>query len=165
MSRAVRLLVLSLALCASAGRACAEGREVILVREGPALSKYVYRSGQLIEQAAWSATGRFLCGATPPMQGLASHYGGGDLFTGSKTANGETLDDARLTAAHRTLPLGSVVRVTSDLTGRSVVVRVNDRGPFFHDRVIDLSAAAANALGIRERGLAPVRLTVVPPAR
>lgn len=165
MTLAHRFLVLSLALCvSSAGRVRAEGREVILVREGAALSKYVYRNKELIEQAAWSRTGRFLAGPHP-MQGLASHYGGGDIFTGSKTANGETLDDARLTAAHRTLPIGTWVRVTSELTGRSVVVRVNDRGPFFHDRVIDLSAAAANAIGIRECGLAPVRLTVIPPRR
>lgn len=149
---------------ALASSCLAEGRQVILVREGDAVSKYVYREGQLVEEAAWAATGRYLPSAAP-MSGLASHYGGGDIFTGSKTSNGETLDDAKLTAAHRTLPLGTWVRVTSDLTGRSVTVRVNDRGPFFHDRMIDLSAAAASALGIRERGLAPVHLQIVPPAR
>ena len=160
MSFASRCLL----LCALVGIAHAEGREVILVHEGDAMSKYVYRQGQLVEQAAWSATGRFL-GTAEPMSGLASHYGGGDIFTGSKTSNGETLDDGKLTAAHRQLPIGTWLRVTSELTGRWVTVRVNDRGPFFHDRVIDLSAAAANRLGIRERGLAPVRLQVIPPVR
>jgi rare lipoprotein A (peptidoglycan hydrolase) len=142
----------------TAGLLHAEGREVILVREGPCLSKYVYRSGQLLEQASWSATGRYLGGAGSPYSGLASHYGGGDVFTGSKTSNGETLDDAKLTAAHRTLPIGTLLRVTNAVNGRTCVVRVNDRGPFFHDRVIDLSAAAAKAIGIQQCGLAPVTL-------
>lgn len=159
MSFASRCLI-TLVLAASCH---AEGREVILVREGAAMSKYVYRQGQLLEQAAWSDTGRSLPPAQP-MYGLASHYGGGDIFTGSKTSNGETLDDGKLTAAHRTLPIGTWVRVTALQTGRSVTVRINDRGPFFHDRMIDLSAAAANALGIRERGLAQVSLSILPAA-
>ena len=165
MSNGRRLACAAAACLLSAGLALAEGREVILVREGTCMSKYVYREGRLLEQATWSATGRFLGGSTPTMQGLASHYGGGDIFTGSKTANGETLIDARMTAAHRTLPLGSWVRVTNSLTGASCTVRVNDRGPFFHDRVIDLSAAAARALGIQERGLAPVTLTLLTSGR
>lgn len=163
---ATRRLLLGLALALSgAAAAHAEGREVIIVREGDATSKYVYRSSQLVEQGAWNATGRFVTAGADPMNGLASHYGGGDIFTGSKTSNGETLIDSKLTAAHRVLPIGTWLRVSCEATNRWVNVRVNDRGPFFHDRVIDLSAAAATALGIRERGLAPVRLQVIPPPR
>ena len=161
-----RFLACAAAACVlSVAPVRADGREVILVREGTCMTKFVYRSGQLLEQATWSATGRFMGGYTPTMSGLASHYGGGDQYTGSKTANGETLDDAKLTAAHRTLAIGTVVRVTNSLNGRTCTVRVNDRGPFFHDRVIDLSAAAARELGIQERGLAPVTLAVVTSGR
>ena len=85
--------------------------------------------------------------------GIASVYSGG------QTANGERVIDSRLTAAHRTLPFGTLVRVTSRSNGRSVVVRINDRGPFVAGRVIDLTAAGAHALGFS--GLAPVTLAVV----
>jgi rare lipoprotein A len=85
--------------------------------------------------------------------GIASVYSGG------KTANGEQALAGRLTAAHKTLPFGTLVRVTHVKTGRSVVVRINDRGPFVGGRVIDLTPAGAHALGFS--GLAPVNLTVV----
>jgi rare lipoprotein A len=98
----------------------------------------------------------------PPIQwGLASHYGGGDPFTGRETATGEFLDDRAMTAAHRTYPLNSRVRVTNLLDGRSVLVRVNDRGPFFTGRIVDLSVAAARELGMFHRGLAPVRVELI----
>src|SRR5205823_242124 len=77
----------------------------------------------------------------------------------SRTASGETCDPTRLTAAHRTLPFGTLVRVTSSRNGSSVVVRINDRGPFTRGRVIDLTPAAAHELGFS--GLTPVRLDVV----
>jgi rare lipoprotein A len=77
----------------------------------------------------------------------------------SRTASGETCDPTRLTAAHRTLPFGTLVRVTSSRNGNSVVVRINDRGPFTRGRVIDLTPAAAHQLGFS--GLTPVRLDVV----
>lgn len=86
--------------------------------------------------------------------GIASWYGPG--FHGRKTASGERFDQNDLTAAHRTLPFGTRVRVVDEKTGRSVIVRINDRGPFAHGRVIDLSKGAAQALGVQ--GLARVKL-------
>src|SRR5215211_4214049 len=84
---------------------------------------------------------------TKPIQsGAASWYGPG--FHGKKTANGERFNTNALTAAHKTLPFGTQLRVTNERTGKSVVVRINDRGPYAHGRVIDLSKAAAEAVGI-----------------
>jgi rare lipoprotein A len=91
--------------------------------------------------------------------GLASWYGAD--FHHKRTANGERFDMYALTAAHRTLPLNSYVRVTVLATGRSVVVRINDRGPYVADRIIDLSARAARDLGMRENGVERVRVTLV----
>ena len=76
-----------------------------------------------------------------------------------RTASGESSEAARLTAAHRTLPFGTMVRVTNSRNGSSVIVRINDRGPFTRGRVIDLTPAAAHQLGFS--GLTPVRLDVV----
>ncbi len=87
--------------------------------------------------------------------GIASVYG----YSGGRTADGEKMSTAGLTAAHRTLPFGTLVRVTNARNGRSVVVRINDRGPFVAGRVIDLTPAAARALGFS--GLAKVSLDVV----
>jgi rare lipoprotein A len=92
-------------------------------------------------------------------RGFASWYGPG--FHGQKTANGERYDMHQLTAAHRTLPLGSVVSVHSVRTGRDVVVRINDRGPFVRDRVIDLSLSAAKAIEMLGPGTDEVTLHVV----
>ena len=94
-------------------------------------------------------------------QGLASWYGGADGFEGKPTASGEIYDSSLLTAAHRDLPLGTLVEVTNVETGASVRVRVNDRGPFVHGRVIDLSQAAARKIGVIGPGTAMVRLTIV----
>ena len=91
--------------------------------------------------------------------GIASWYG--HDFHGRSTANGEIYDMHALTAAHPTLPLPSHVRVENVATGRSIIVRVNDRGPFVSGRIIDLSHAAATALGFTSRGLAEVRVTYV----
>jgi len=91
--------------------------------------------------------------------GIASWYGPG--FHGKTTANGELYDMYAFTAAHKTLPFGTVVEVVDLDTGRSVVVRINDRGPFVPGRIIDLSYAAAEALGILERGTARVGLIVL----
>lgn len=88
--------------------------------------------------------------------GVASWYG--PNFHGKKTANGETFDKYAMTAAHRTLPLPSMVRVTNLANGKSVDVRINDRGPFAHNRIIDLSYAAAKKLGFTENGVAKVRV-------
>jgi len=91
--------------------------------------------------------------------GVASWYG--EPFHGRKTANGETYDMYGLTAAHRTLPLGTVLRVTERPTGRSVEVRVNDRGPFIDGRILDLSYGAAESLGMVNKGIANVTIEVI----
>jgi rare lipoprotein A len=95
--------------------------------------------------------------------GLASWYG--PNFHGRKTANGEVFNMNDLTAAHPTLPLPSYVRVTNLKNNRSVVVRVNDRGPFSRDRVIDVSATAASMLDFKRVGVAKVKVEYVGPAR
>src|SRR3954469_14323989 len=84
--------------------------------------------------------------AKPIQSGGASWYGPG--FHGKRTANGERFNTHALTAAHKTLPFGTQLRVTNERTGQSVVVRINDRGPYAHGRVIDLSKAAAETVGI-----------------
>lgn len=91
--------------------------------------------------------------------GVASWYG--KLFQGKETASGERYNMNALTCAHRTLPLGSLVRVTNLRNDKSVVVRVNDRGPVPENRVIDLSYAAAGFLGLRHSGTAPVRIELI----
>ncbi len=91
-------------------------------------------------------------------RGVASWYGPG--FHGRKTANGEIYDMHGLTAAHRTLPLGSVVQVRSLTTGRTVTVRVNDRGPFAKNRILDLSQAGARVLGMVGNGTDQVEIRV-----
>lgn len=91
--------------------------------------------------------------------GVASWYGPG--FDGRQTANGEIYDQYALTAAHRTLPLGTWVRVTNVASDRAVVVRVNDRGPYVDDRVIDLSLGAAQRIDLVRAGIAPVRIEVL----
>lgn len=91
--------------------------------------------------------------------GIASWYG--DEFHGRTTANGEIFDKHRLSAAHTTLPLPTLVEVENLETGQRVVVRVNDRGPFVDDRVIDVSHAAAKALGFERAGLARVRVRYI----
>ena len=92
-------------------------------------------------------------------QGVASYYG--KRFHGRRTANGERFDMHALTAAHRTLPFGARVEVTNPSTGRSVVVRINDRGPFHGGRVIDVSRAAAEKLGLIARGHGTVQLALL----
>jgi rare lipoprotein A len=88
--------------------------------------------------------------------GQASYYS--NAFAGRRTASGEVYKPGALTAAHRTAPFGSRMRVTMISTGQSVVVRINDRGPFHKGRVIDLSYAAAKAIGLHRRGTGAVRL-------
>ena len=88
--------------------------------------------------------------------GVASFY-----TEGTETASGEKFDTHDLTAGHPTLPFGTKLRVTNTATGRSVTVRVNDRGPYVHGRVVDVSYSAADALGIVDKGIANVKLDVV----
>ena len=97
--------------------------------------------------------------AVHALEGQASWYGG--KFQGRLTANGEVFDTTELTAAHKTLPFGTIVEVTNLSNGRTVQVRINDRGPFVEGRVIDLSRAAADALGMAGDGVAPVRVAII----
>jgi peptidoglycan lytic transglycosylase len=110
-----------------------------------------------------SRLGAALCGATlllaltpaaNAQSGIASVY----AYHGGRTASGERVSPGALTAAHRSLPFGTRVRVTNERNGRSVVVRINDRGPFVRGRIIDLTPAAARAIGMS--GLAPVEVNV-----
>jgi rare lipoprotein A len=94
--------------------------------------------------------------AHPASSGVASFYS-----EGQETANGEQFNPNELTAAHPTLPFGTRLRVTNVSTGRSVTVRVNDRGPFVHGRVVDVSYSAARQLGMLHAGVANVKLDVV----
>ena len=91
--------------------------------------------------------------------GKASWYGPG--FHGRRTASGEIFNQNALTAAHRNLRFGTRVKVTNLINGRSITVRINDRGPYSKSRVIDLSAAAARSLGLIKSGVAPVKVTVL----
>jgi rare lipoprotein A len=93
-----------------------------------------------------------------PMTALAQ-TGMASVYYGGRTADGERARPWGLTAAHRTLPFGTLVRVTNERNGRSVIVRINDRGPYVRGRIIDLTPAGARALGFS--GLARVRVTVV----
>ncbi len=98
-------------------------------------------------------------GGGESLEGIASFYA--TKFHGRKTANGETYDMHDLTAAHRTLPFGTVVRVTNLKNEKTVQVRINDRGPFVKNRIIDLSYAAAQKLDMVRSGTARVRLEVL----
>ena len=120
---------------------------------------------RLLEIGGWRAgsTAQEPTGPQAPavihQTGRASWYGPG--FHGRRTANGEIFNMHAMTAAHRTLPIPSTVRVTSRDTGRSVVVRVNDRGPYHGRRVIDLSFAAAKELGLAHQGTGIVDIVVL----
>lgn len=93
------------------------------------------------------------------LQGIASWYG--TKFQGRETANGEIFDTYELTAAHKTLPFGTIVRVINQENEKETTVRINDRGPFVEDRVIDLSLAAATTLGFAQNGIAQVAIEIV----
>ena len=93
------------------------------------------------------------------IQGKASFYG--SEFNGRKTANGEIYDETALTAAHRTLPFGTVLRVTNLRNGLSVIVRINDRGPFHPDRVIDLSKNAAEEIDLITHGVTDIEAEIL----
>jgi rare lipoprotein A (peptidoglycan hydrolase) len=96
------------------------------------------------------------------VEGIASWYG--DKFHGKPTATGEIYNQYDLTVAHKTLPLNSLLFVTNLENGKSLMLRLNDRGPFIGNRIIDLSSAAAKALGTTEKGLAKVRVQYAGPA-
>lgn len=91
--------------------------------------------------------------------GKASWYG--KQFLGRKTASGERFVKNKLTAAHKTLPLGTVVKVTNTTTNEEVTVRINDRGPYIHGRILDLSPMAARRIGIIDKGVAHIKMEVL----
>jgi len=93
------------------------------------------------------------------LEGLASYYA--EEFNGRLTANGETFDMNALTAAHRSFPFGTLLRITNVENGKSVVVRVNDRGPFVEGRIIDLSLGAAKAVDMIQHGTALVKIDIL----
>ena len=97
----------------------------------------------------------------PAERMVASYYYG--KFHGRKTASGERFDQYALTCAHKTLPFQTILKVTNPKNGKSVVVRVNDRGPFTRGRDIDLSYAAAQEIGLLQAGVIPVEVQVIPP--
>ncbi len=106
---------------------------------------------------------RFRPGET--QTGLASWYGAGQ---GRHTASGERFNPQALTAAHRRLPFGTIIRVTNTLNGRSVELRINDRGPWVHGRILDVTDAAADVLQMKQQGTVPVLLEVLalgPPSK
>ena len=140
--RAVRGLTV-VAVCLAA--ACASSRPASAPPPAPAAD------AAPISAAGWTE------------EGIASWYGGNDGFEGKPTASGEIYDSSLLTAAHRELPLGTVVEVWSLHNGQSVRVRINDRGPFIPGRIIDLSRAAAGKLGLIGPGTGRVRLTLLKP--
>lgn len=129
-----------------------------IVREGPAPAKGIYKIGNPYQiDGVWYYPGEDYGYAET---GIASWYG--VEFHGKTTANGEIFNMNALTAAHRTLPMPSLVRVTNLENGRAVVVRVNDRGPFNHGRVIDVSRRTAQLLGFERQGTAKVRVKILP---
>ena len=139
-----------------------EGKDVKITGTLDAKSDTIYISDVGLSHAKHASTKTTSLRHKPPARvwyGVASWYERDNQ--GPRTADGERFDDRALTAAHRRLPLGTRVRVTNLRNGRSVVVRVNDRGPFIPGRLIDLSKGAAKDLGFIRQGLAYVRISVV----
>jgi rare lipoprotein A len=126
------------------------------------VARYPLLSVALVAVIAVFASG---CGVRPMItalatqEGLASYYS--NDFVGRKTSNGEIFDNMKFTAAHRTFPFGTKVQVTNLATAVKITVRINDRGPVKPERVIDLSLAAARAIGIERAGLGRVRIDVL----
>jgi rare lipoprotein A len=113
----------------------------------------------LFATPAWA--GKNTACKKPAQKGMASWYSAS--LQGEKTYSGERYDGGRMTAAHNTLPMDTILQVTNTRTGKAVTVRVNDRGPHAGGRMIDLSQAAAEALRIRDRGIAAVEIRVLCP--
>jgi peptidoglycan lytic transglycosylase len=152
---AVAVAAATLAACAQPAAITDKAGSLGVSRQAanePTRKAFSSRHAAARQQAASSAKSE-----TPDASyGLASFYG-----HESRTASGEKFDASELTAAHRTLPFGTRVRVTNVATGRSVTVRINDRGPYVPGRVVDVSHSAAESLGIVKQGVAKVKLDVV----
>ncbi len=158
---AAALIIAALALFMALGPADPEpislgtGKAGVMIAERPTprAADQIEAEDETVAETSERASGAHLG------DGGASYYG--DELAGNPTASGEAFDPAKLTAAHRTLPLGSRVRVTNLRSGESVIVRINDRGPFHGRRVIDLSKAAARKIGLLRRGTGQVRLELL----
>ncbi len=171
-------VVTSVALLAVGGTACADAPPTVL--DAPAVSAVEAPAEpappapatmlppavpvRAVSDVSPGETADQPAGAASAIRGGRASYYGREL-AGNPTASGEPFDPTELTAAHRTLPLGTRVRVTHARTGESVVVRVNDRGPFHGDRVIDVSRAAADSIGLTRAGTAEVELETLPASR
>ena len=158
INKIIRLI--ALALTAATLAACAQSSVVNnkseMLSAGPQQPLESGRVAPIAKINNPAAMNKHTAGKEIKTYGLASFYD--DV---QKTANGETFDPNKLTAAHRTLPFGTRLRVTRVATGRSVTVRVNDRGPYVPGRVVDISYSAAQTLGIVGRGVAMVKLDVI----
>jgi rare lipoprotein A len=139
---AVGLIVIGIAACAQSPVTTNKAQFRATSRKPPVVADYTKKHAPF--------------GTHATSDGVASFYA-----AGSRTASGEKFDPHELTAAHRTLPFGTRLRVTSVATGRSVTVRINDRGPFVPGRVLDISYSAADQLGIVSRGVGKVKIEVV----
>jgi rare lipoprotein A len=147
---------LSMALTAATVAACAQAPVVADKPSSYDTGRHASLATKRHTPSASDKTGKQAAETSNGSYGLASFYG-----HQSRTASGEKFNPQELTAAHRTLPFGTRVRVTDVATGRSVTVRVNDRGPFVPGRIVDVSSSAAETLGISGRGVAKVKLDVV----
>jgi rare lipoprotein A len=152
---AVALAAASLAACARSSVVAGHSDSVVASR--PAALQHE-RPASVVTRRPVTVTGtpRTTAGMPVASQGLASFY-----TEGTRTANGERFNTYELTAAHPTLPFGTRLRVTNVATGRSVTVRVNDRGPYVPGRIVDVSYSAAESLGMVGQGIAKVKLDVV----
>jgi rare lipoprotein A len=124
-----------------------------------ALSCLIFMSGCTGSQPRFTPSGSDDAPEALALEGIASYYA--DEYNGRPTSSGETYDMHAMTAAHRSLPFGTMVRVTNVENGKSVDVRINDRGPFKAGRIIDLSLEAAKRLDMIGPGTAPVRLEIL----
>ena len=148
------------------GRARSAARRVAVLLIGAGLAacaqQPVATYQPLSRQAALHKHHSPLASREASLDGLSSSSGMASYYSsGSRTANGEQFNPNEFTAAHRTLPFGTKLRVTNVSTGQSVTVRVNDRGPFVPGRVVDVSSSAAESLGMTGKGVAKVKLDVV----
>jgi rare lipoprotein A len=157
----------AIALAAASLAACAQSSVVSKISEPPVASRQAsldhYRTpSSATRRVAVSKKHTPFASAKSAGETQVASHGIASFYTeGTKTASGEKFDTNELTAAHPTLPFGTQLRVTNVTTGRSVTVRVNDRGPFVRGRVVDVSYAAAETLGMVGGGIAKVKLDVV----
>ena len=167
-NRAFRILLFSVALAAPTTAALPQ-EHVHTARALPAFESSFARfealppapepAGHVVDLETFEPPVEAMPAARSIGGGVASYYG--RRFHGRQTANGERFDMHAMTAAHRTLPFGTLVEVTNPVTGKRVTVRINDRGPFHGGRVIDVSRAAATELGLIRRGHGHVELAVL----